>query len=399
MRRVTLSLVTLLLLVHVAASATYYVDQDSRGGACSNSNPGTITQPRCTPDAGVQLLSSGDTLYIRGARYVKQSIGQYGPTPVPNGSSWETATTIAAYPGEDAWFYNSAITMINGNSYIIFDRLKLEFSGFYMDCSSHHIRFQNGVFTQVERAGSGNMIQGASSKESGGPSVCDGAHHFELLNNDISNAGGGTKGDGCPDINSSDPNPWCYGMYWSGHHSLFDGNIVHGNGQYGFHIFHSGQNDVTDNVVSNNTFYDNGGASAQRGGMTCAVIISAGPNNKACNNLVYNNRCGIQVDYRCVNCAVIANTVYNNEAFGIAIANGSTQVLVRDNVTWGNGVDIMDNVGDAILINNRQGPIDLSTRPTASAGDCPPPSDRPPIVAAPALPPLPAPYDLRRVTR
>jgi Right handed beta helix region len=327
----------LVLGLPAVQATTYYVDQDSRGGSCSNSNPGTITQPRCTVDAGVQLLHSGDTLYIRAARYVDQSIGQYGPTPVPNGSSWETATTIAAYPGEDAWFYNTSISMINGNSYIIFDRLKLEWSSLYMDCSAHHIRFQNGIFTQVAPGGNGNMVQGAGDYAHDGS--CTGAHHLELLNNEMSNAGGGTNGDGCPDIGSSDPLPWCYAMYWSGHHSLFDGNVVHGIGQYGFHIYHAFGTDVTDNVVSNNVFYENGIASAQRGTLTCSVIIANGARNKAYNNLFFNGKCGLQVGNECNDCEAYNNTSYGHDSYGITVF-GNTGVFFANNVSYNNGIDI-----------------------------------------------------------
>src|SRR5215475_1054797 len=75
----------------VATAATYYVATTG-----SDANPGSQSQPFRTIDKGVQALHAGDTLYLRGGTYTNQSIGYWGPTPVPNGTSWATATTIAA---------------------------------------------------------------------------------------------------------------------------------------------------------------------------------------------------------------------------------------------------------------------------------------------------------------
>jgi parallel beta-helix repeat protein len=364
------------LSVSQTEAATYYVDQDGLGGSCSNSNPGTLTQPRCTINAGVQLLSSGDTLYIRGATYLNQNIGQYGPTPVPNGTSWETATTIAAYPGETAVLQNGGIAMINGNAYIIFDRLIMKNGGLYLDASAHHIRFQNGEIS-AEQPGY-NIVHGTAT----------GVHHLEVLNSRIHGARAcHTEAPPCQGAMLGA----YYGIYWSGHSGIFDGNEIYDNAGYGIHLFHSGANDAANNIVSNNTIYGNGFDDGPRGLTTCAVILATGANNKACNNVVSGNTCGIQIDYRCNDCAVIANTVYENQGFGIAIGNESHRVVVRDNVTWQNGQEIVDNVGDALRINNRLGPVAGGERPQASAGECPKPSDRPPAVV------LPAPRNLRAV--
>jgi parallel beta-helix repeat protein len=282
----------------------------------------------------VRALHGGDTLYLRGGTYDRQSIGQYGPTPVPNGTSWETATTIAAYPGEAVWLIYANIGMINGNSYIIFDGLHFDNGGLYLDGSAHHIRFQNGEFTNTGPGDANMYIQGSP-----------GASYLEVLHTKIHNAGGGVNGTGC-----TNPEYGCYGMYWSGHHGLFDGNEVYNNAHYGFHIYHGSQNDVTDNVVRNNVFYGNG-LDESRGLTTCAMIISTGPNNQAYNNIVYGNKCGIQVDYRCHNCEVYNNTVYGNHLTGISVS-GSNNAVIKNNLVYDNGSAIQDSGTGTIVANN-----------------------------------------------
>jgi parallel beta-helix repeat protein len=298
----------------------------------SDANPGSQSQPFQTIDRGVRALHGGDTLYIRGGTYVNQNLGYYGPTPIPNGTSWATATTIAAYSGETVWLKEAGIAMVNGNAYIIFDGLHFDNGGLYLDSSAHHIRFQNGEFTNSQSSGANMFIQGSG-------------WNLEVLNTKIHNAGGGDAGKGCTDI-------WgCYGMYWEGRDSLFDGNEVYDNAGYGFHIYHSGDNDVANNIVRNSTFYNNGFFDL-RPIFGCGLIVSSGPNNQVYNNVVYNNFCGIQVDYRCTNCQVSNNTIYDNLYQGIGIGSGALNTIVEDNITYQNGFDIEDDGVGTVLINN-----------------------------------------------
>jgi parallel beta-helix repeat protein len=317
------------LSVSQTEAATYYVDQDGLGGSCSNSNPGTLTQPRCTINGGVQLLSSGDTLYIRGATYLNQNIGQYGPTQVPNGRSWETATLIASYPGETAIFQNGGISMINGNSYIIFDRLWMKNGGYWMDSSAHHIRFQNGEISAEEP---GYMLIQSQK----------GSSFFELLNSKIHGAGA-CRILSPPFVNTGscaglEYGTAYYGMYWSGQDSLFDGNLWYDNAGYAVHNFASGQNTTARNVYRNNVFYGNGFDDGDRNQQQWALLIGTGPENKVYNNIFYNNSNGIQVDFRCHNCEVYNNTVYGNTGGGLTVSR-SNSVLFANNISFNNSVD------------------------------------------------------------
>ena len=60
-----------ILFTNTGWAVTYYVDKDSLGGSCadSDSNSGSETEPWCTIDYGISKLTSGDTLYIRSEYY------------------------------------------------------------------------------------------------------------------------------------------------------------------------------------------------------------------------------------------------------------------------------------------------------------------------------------------
>lgn len=297
-------------------AATYYVDQDGLGGSCHSANPGTIAQPVCTIDQGVQKLQSGDTLYIRGASYYGQNIGQYGPTPVPNGGDWSSATTISSYQDEVVWLDQGGISMVNGASYIIFHGLRINNGSLYFDETPNHIRFEYGEFTNTGPGDANMFIEGL-------------AGDFQLLHTKIHNAGGGVRGNGCTDVYG------CYGMYWRGHDSLFEYNEVYDNAAYGFHLWHSYLSDVTDNIVRNNIFYNNGYTDL-RGNLGSGMIVACGARNQIYNNVSYNNYGGIEVGNRCDDCLVYNNTVYNNTHHGIAISS-SENIQVKNNISYGNG--------------------------------------------------------------
>ena len=86
---------TALLLPQVCGADTYYVDQNSIGGQCSDTNPGTITRPWRTLARAAQILKPGDTVLVRQ--------GTYRETVVPRNSGTERAAiTFRAHPNEKA---------------------------------------------------------------------------------------------------------------------------------------------------------------------------------------------------------------------------------------------------------------------------------------------------------
>ncbi|MEZ4272159.1 MAG: hypothetical protein R3C68_12235 [Myxococcota bacterium] len=136
-------------------AATYYVAKDGH-----DNNPGTLVQPFLTILKGVGTLGSGDTLFIREGIYPERIItGWPDYQKVASGSSWDNATTIAAYNGENVVLQPSGVRPSSDLSpmnrrvltffqYVILDGLVLDGThsgegGFNIQGGPHHIRMQN----------------------------------------------------------------------------------------------------------------------------------------------------------------------------------------------------------------------------------------------------------------
>jgi Right handed beta helix region len=374
LRSLVLVVLVSLMVVAPALATDYYVDKDGvETGSCNDGNSGAKNSPVCSCTAGTALLSSGDRLYLRGGYYqggaphycywyANTSAGY--PPEIPSGSSWASATTIAAYPGETVTIEGGGFSLGSGvqpaERYIIFDRLHLE-NGFLTFESTdhteddgtewcwpgpntvHHIRFQNGSIYQTQNwTGGGIMIGGCGD-------------HIELLNNDFYNAGGGTAGQNC-----SDPYG-CYTAYINFKDSIIDGNRIYDNAGYGLHLFSSdlrpqpGHVTIRGNVVSNNAFWNNGfwdlRTEPDYYGGGWAMVCCSGPQNKVYNNLIFGNWSGIQIDYACDDCEVYNNTSFANEVHGIS-TYASARVQVWNNIAVYNGNTDINNESGATLVGN-----------------------------------------------
>jgi hypothetical protein len=101
----------------VADTATYFVDRDSIGGTCDDSNPGTETAPWCTIDKANTTLTAGDTVYIRAGTYPGATI-----QPTSSGSSETTRITYSAYIGEEVTIEGSVYCIrLQGSGYMLLD--------------------------------------------------------------------------------------------------------------------------------------------------------------------------------------------------------------------------------------------------------------------------------------
>ena len=158
-RRKLLHLSLLFLLgfstsAHIAAAATYYVD-NSGSPACSNSpTNGSTSNPWCTIMYGVGHISSGDTLYVKAGSYM-ENVTINGPAGTASGS-----TMIRTYPGQAVTItgagVNSGRVRIADTSYITYDGFTItNFNqGLFVD-NSHYISVQNIAVHHVGQEGIG----------------------------------------------------------------------------------------------------------------------------------------------------------------------------------------------------------------------------------------------------
>jgi hypothetical protein len=93
------------------AGAHIYVDQNGVGGACSENRDWATAQhsatPVCSIEKGMALAQTGDTVYVRGGRYLRSK---------PLGIS-KSNIALRAYPGEHVLLDFSAATTGNGINY------------------------------------------------------------------------------------------------------------------------------------------------------------------------------------------------------------------------------------------------------------------------------------------
>ena len=317
-----------------------------------DANAGTLTSPFKTIAKGASVLKPGDKLYIRGGTYVESLVNS-----VPSGTSWTSPVTLAAYPGETVVVQASGSVVVRINSsvgYIIFDGLIFDaarqagpvvyLDNLYGSGTPHHIRFQNG---EIKNAASsdGALIEASYTDPQ--------PNYNEFINMKIHDNGSSVLH---------------HGIYMHSSHNLVTGCDIYNNSGFGVQIYHdnaaSGIN-TSYNTLSGNKLHDN---------VASGTVLAGGVGNLAYNNLIWNNRGGILVDYSASNTGLYYNTIYaNNAGGGVAgIRLGSnvsaSNTTIRDNIIFGNSAgDITTySATNTVADHNIMGGIDPKFRNTAS---------------------------------
>lgn len=324
------AVLALVLVPSLATSATYYASPSGGGSACS------LGAPCLSLSTAIGKLSAGDTLYLRGGTYSEHIDTDLFTVPSGNSSA---RITIASYPGELARLTGGIVFNTGaGVSYVTFDGIEVDARvndrGVYLggSAANHHIRM-----IRMD-------IHGAQCNVGAGAGMVSGAvDHFEMLNSTIRDAGIGTTAFVLG----------CYGFYMTGSNGLYEGNEMYNNAGYAIITYHSGGNDVNNNIVRNNRIYNNGYNDGVRGAAAAGILMASGSNNYVYNNIVYGNGGpGIQVYATSSPNYVYNNTSYNNGKTGYAgCCYGGIQLynapgtVVRNNIVFSNGNDYVQDDG------------------------------------------------------
>lgn len=313
-------------------------------GAGNDASAGTIDAPWLTLRHAVGRLRAGDTLQIRGGTYREQllEVG-FGAS----GSSWASAITIAAYPGETVTLrpltgQGNVVRFQDGSvSYVVLDRLILDGisagggeggSVVYLGQASHHIRLSNVEITN----GDGNGLLGSGSR-----------HEFLNLN---------VHRNGLfPGYTNSN------GMYLTTSDSTIDGGVFHDNEAFGIRVFDSdGSRSASNNTIRRARVHGNGFGVALNGTSATSSggggIVMGDANNVVDGSQVHGNYNGISVfGFKPASAIQIRNnTVHDNVAFGIDIQSGARNTEVANNTVYGNRMgDIVDFGAATVLSGNR----------------------------------------------
>jgi parallel beta-helix repeat protein len=329
MRSPLLAFVTLLgLLLGTAHADTYYMATDG-----SDASPGTQAQPFRTMKKGVSVLRPGDTLYLRGGTYSQRisSLDQ----PIPSGTSWGNAITIAGAPGETV-ILKGKIDLVSAP-----ERKYLILRDFVVDAAGQS---GNGVFVGVQYV----RLQNLEIKNYTRNGVQVGGNHNEFLHLRV----------------HTSTAPRFHGFYVWGSDNLFDGIESYNNSGYGMQFYNAAGDTVHRNIIRNSRIHHNG-TSTNNGG----IVISHGDGNQVHHNVIYQNTNGghgLDILYRARHTQAWNNTIYGNPGDGIYVGADTSGTRLTDNIVVSNGSSITDHGGDTRQSHN------YTSEPhfvNASAGD------------------------------
>lgn len=329
---------------------TYFVSTSGNdSNSCTTAKSTTQSNQKRHIASGVACLSAGDTLYVHAGTYTATSdIIDSTATTVPAGTDWNTGViTIGAYPSETVTIqppdgsdgirigsgtHNGAI----GEQYIIFQDFILDgvnqtndqVPGAVFNGGANHIRL---LRLEIKNWVSDGILTSDHNWDT------PWASYFEFINNVIHNNGRGTG------------NALIHGIYIGSSNNLADGNISYHNSGFGIQADNNvnpAWRPASNNIIRNNTLYDNGIGTGGTGG----VVVAYGTNNQVYDNVIYgNNGGGILVYANSSNTMVYNNTVYNNSPYaGVNVQFIEGDVIIRNNILYSNTEADIQNDGGFI---------------------------------------------------
>lgn len=315
-----------------AQQLAYWVNQQASGQHCVQSatdpGPGSSSQ---TIAQGINCMSGGDTLYIRGGTYNTKIDPANGA--FPQGTSWSNAPVIAAYNNETVTV--PGINVYGSYFYIIFQGLTVDGNydisdAIWISGGAGYIKFDN---ITVMHSGAQGGIHLPSQ----------GVGHNWFVNCNIHDNGLSSIFD--------------HGMYISTPGNIIENSQIHDNAAYGITLYNGGTTSVADNIIRFNKIYNNGVSSSQT---TAGIGLGDGDYNAAYGNLVSGNWGGIQVGVSAqINGSIVYNnTLYANAHWAIALESSSNLAHVKNNILWGNSPDAISDNG-----TNTDAALNLNTDP------------------------------------
>jgi parallel beta-helix repeat protein len=332
----------------------------------SDGNDGTLGSPWQTVGYGVSQLKPGDTLFIRGGTYAGSSnIINSDLIKIPGGENFRAGViTIGGYAGETVTIRapdgKEAIKLASGSmrgaagiQYLIFQDLILDGieqtadanhggvnAAVYTNAGAHHIRLQRLEIKNWQQNGFNTSAHNDVSPWS---------TYDEVLNCSIHDNGLGLGVLSAPgSVNIA------YGAYVETGDNVVEGTEIYANAGYGLHFFNNsvpGTQVVNRNIIRNNRIHDNG----IQGGSNYGIVVASGDGNSVRDNVIFGNRGGIFVYTNSSNTTIDNNTVYNNTPLAGILVEQARGTVIRNNVVYSNGTDILDS-GTGTILSNNHGP-------------------------------------------
>jgi len=334
----------LTLIPSLAKATVFYVATTG-----NDTQAGTELAPFQTIERGVISLTAGDTLYVKSGTYAESILSW--KTAIPNGTSWDNPITVAANPGDTViitppsghaffWVKDGQAKYLIIDGFIV-DGKNKALHGFKFSDNARYIRVKN---TEIKNAKETAILVSLCSGCPDPASFPVDTYH-EFINLQVHD-NGSSRFD--------------HGFYITTSYNLIKNSEIYGNTGYGIHFYKVEINTANYNVASYNTVYNN--QTTDEWG--CGILASSGKGNEISHNIAYGNFAGICTQYRSTDALVYNNivyknkvqgiyvgessdqgsliynnTVYNNDQYGIFVGNGSQLAVVKNNISYQNGID------------------------------------------------------------
>ena len=323
----------------------YFVDRDSLGGACADTNPGTETQPWCSVAKANATLVAGDTVYLRAGTYAGETI-----QPASSGTSDAARIAYAAHGDELVTFTGSVYCVrLQGRSYVTLRGLR------FRDC-------ERNLYLQ---ASSRVNVGYCEFDNPGGPTTWAGSRIYEgSTGNRIHDCVFSRYGNESGSAGAWDDNACVLDIGNDNVVDASDGNlVVHNTFSYGGHHIlgvYANRNVVRGNTFHNEEWYDchrteTGGRCGNRN-----VILNASFPETNVRNVIDRNRIafsGLPADndsstglsVRTQRNIIRRNAFYHNDSSGLALSadggnhNDASGNRIYANVFLHNGYPVADD--------------------------------------------------------
>jgi Right handed beta helix region len=325
-----------LLLPAVAGATTWYVAPTGNdGNSCTQAR--SAARPKATIRAA--FLCVGSAAGAGAGHMVQVASGTYTETV----SNWPSGVTGNPFVLKSATQYGAIIRPGSTSSPILsFASGYVTVDGFVIDgvnVNANNIVLNPGTTEiTIQNSEIKNTRVGDNTGDGSGSFQAIYAHETtraKFLNNQIHDIAVGATAH------------FNHAIYWSGSNSIFEGNTIYNVGGNAVQIFTRMGNALVDNIVRNNTIYDYAKAGVGNG------VYTAGSNTLVYNNVIYQtednpNAVGITLDGN--GGKAYHNTIYRNGYIGLSVAG--TASMVRNNITFQNGTDILPSGSQYVIDHN-----------------------------------------------
>src|SRR6266545_5051536 len=311
----TTALVGLNVRGAAAAAAVLYVDRNNP--SCSDTGPGTSTQPFCTIKPAASQATAGQTVQVASGTYPEL-------VTVSNSGAPGSPIVFSAAPGASVTVSGQANGFkLAGKSYVTiqgFTVANTSSYGFYVSSSSSNVIVSGNTVSNI--ASNGIYVTTLSSNVTVSGNTVSGVNGYGIYVNTLSN------------------------VTVSGNDVSFAGQRAVDLIKYGIKL-----TDTTNSLVSGNVSHDNSNDGIFLDATTTGVRVTG---NEAYGNARGYTRAAPGIDVRGYNNTVDRNVSHDNEDSGFQFYTGSHDNLVVDNLAYGNGdhgIDDLGSTGQRIISN------------------------------------------------